>query len=123
MDMPTGVFQVFSMEAVPMEHRGLANSSYQAAFQVPWALTAPLGGLVIAHYSYLAAFIGAAVCYLLAISILWGNFGHGKEKQFEHAVEAGTIQTIPTIDSSSHYEEYPPDTIAPILYTDLGHES
>ncbi len=39
MDMSNGVLQVFSMEVVPERYRGLANSSYQVAFQVPWALT------------------------------------------------------------------------------------
>ncbi|MFL5694870.1 MAG: MFS transporter, partial [Ktedonobacteraceae bacterium] len=85
MDMSNGVLQVFSMEAAPRQHRGLANSSYQVAFQVPWALTAPLGGLLIAHFGYSPIFLGAAVCYLLAIATLWGNFGRGREKRFEHS--------------------------------------
>lgn len=85
MDMSNGVLQVFSMEAAPREHRGLANSSYQVAFQVPWALTAPLGGLLIAHFGYSPIFLGAAVCYLLAIATLWGNFGRFREKRFEHS--------------------------------------
>jgi predicted MFS family arabinose efflux permease len=85
MDMSNGVLQVFSMEAVPRQHRGLANSSYQVAFQVPWALTAPLGGLLIAHFGYSPIFLGAAVCYLLAIATLWGNFGRFREKRFEHS--------------------------------------
>ena len=75
MDMSVGIFQVFSMEAVPEDRRGLANSSYQASFQVPWALAAPLGGLVIVHLGYPPIFIAAAVCYLLSIAVLWGNFG------------------------------------------------
>jgi MFS family permease len=74
MDMSNGIFQVFSMEAVPEQHRGIANSSYQVAFQVPWALTAPLGGLLIANIGYTPIFLGAAVCYLLAIGTLWGNY-------------------------------------------------
>lgn len=85
MDMSNGVLQVFSMEAAPRQHRGLANSSYQVAFQVPWALTAPLGGLLIAHFGYSPIFLGAAVCYLLAIATLWGNFGRFREKRFEHS--------------------------------------
>ena len=84
MDMSNGVLQVFSMEVAPRQHRGLANSSYQVAFQVPWALTAPLGGLLIAHFGYSPIFLSAAVCYLLAIATLWGIFGRGREKRFEH---------------------------------------
>src|SRR6266700_2650778 len=42
MDMSVGIFQVFSMEVAPVQHRGLANSSYQASFQIAWALMAPL---------------------------------------------------------------------------------
>lgn len=79
MDMSMGVFQVFSMEAVSERHRGLANSSYQASFQVPWALTAPLGGLIIVQFGYTPVFIVAAICYLLSIAILWRKFG-GRRK-------------------------------------------
>ncbi|MFL5627441.1 MAG: MFS transporter [Ktedonobacteraceae bacterium] len=84
MDMSNGVLQVFSMEVAPRQHRGLANSSYQVAFQVPWALTAPLGGLLIAHFGYSPIFLGAAACYLLAIATLWSKFGGSREKRFEH---------------------------------------
>ena len=79
MDMSNGVLQVFSMEVVPEQHRGIANSSYQVAFQVPGALTAPLGGLLIANVGYTPIFLGAAACYLLAIGTLWGKYGRGKE--------------------------------------------
>jgi len=81
MDMSNGVLQVFSMEVVPEQHRGIANSSYQVAFQVPGALTAPLGGLLIANVGYTPIFLGAAACYLLAIGTLWGKYGRGKEPQ------------------------------------------
>ncbi len=79
MDMSSGIFQVFSMEAVPQQHRGLANSSYQASYQVAWALTAPLGGLIIVRLGYPPIFVAAAVCYLLSIVILWTCFGRAKE--------------------------------------------
>jgi MFS family permease len=86
MDMSNGVLQVFSMEVVPKQYRGIANSSYQAAFQVPSALTVPLGGLLIVHAGYTSIFLAAASCYLLAIATLWGSFGRGvdgvREKRF-----------------------------------------
>jgi MFS family permease len=75
MDMSSSIFQVFSMEAVPQEHRGLANSSYQASYQVALALTTPLGGLIIAHAGYTPVFLIAAVFYLTSIAILWFRFG------------------------------------------------
>ncbi len=75
MDMSNGVFQVYSMEAVPEQRRGVANSSYQAAMQVSWAATTPLGGLLIAHVGYTPVFIGGAVLYVLAIALLWLRFG------------------------------------------------
>jgi predicted MFS family arabinose efflux permease len=75
MDMSNGVLQVYSMEAVSEKFRGLANSSYQAAFQVPWAITASLSGLVILHIGYAPIFLLAALCYVLAIMVLWGRFG------------------------------------------------
>jgi len=79
MDMSNGVLQVFSMEAVPRQRRGVANSSYQAGFQVANALSAPLGGLIITYVGYAPIFVVAAVCYLSAITTLWGNFGHKQE--------------------------------------------
>ena len=74
MDMGAGILQVFSMEVVPERHRGLVNSSYQATYQVSWALTVPLGGLIIAHLGYPPVFILAAILYLLAIAALWWRF-------------------------------------------------
>lgn len=74
MDMTTGIFQVFFMEEVPPEHRGLANSGYQAADQVPGSLTTPLGGLIIAHIGYAPVFIIGAVVYVLATVMLWVRF-------------------------------------------------
>jgi MFS family permease len=78
MNMADGIFQVFSMEAVPEQHRGLANSTYQASSQAAWAVTTPLGGLIIAHFGYPPVFILGAVLYILAIALLWGRFGHGR---------------------------------------------
>ena len=74
MDMSNGIFQVYSMEAVPEQRRGVANSSYQAAMQVSWAVTTPLGGFLIAHVGYAPVFIGGATLYLLAIVLLWMRF-------------------------------------------------
>lgn len=76
MDMAVGILQVFSMEVVPEQHRGLVNSSYQATYQVFWAITAPLGGLIIAHLGYPPVFLLAAFLYLLAIALLWWRFRH-----------------------------------------------
>ncbi len=89
MDMSAGVLQVFSMEAVVEEHRGIANSGYQAAFLVPWAVMAPLGGLIITHSGYPAVFIGGAFCYILAVSVLWGNFGRGRGRQVKSVILEG----------------------------------
>ena len=79
MDMSMGVLQVFSMEAVPEDRRGMANSSYQASFQVAWALTASLGGIIIVQLGYPPIFIGGAIFYVLAVVTLWGNFGRDKK--------------------------------------------
>jgi MFS family permease len=75
MDMSQGILQLFSMEAVAAQQRGFANSSYQVAYQVAWALTASLGGLIIAHFGYAPVCIGAALLYSLALLLLWGRFG------------------------------------------------
>ncbi len=78
MDMSQGILQVFSMEAVPEQHRGLANSSYQASFQVAEAVTTPVGGLMIVHLGYSSVFLLAVAFYLPAIGIFWGKFGRDK---------------------------------------------
>ncbi len=74
MDMSAGILQVFSMESVTEKHRGVANSSYQAAYQVPWALAAPIGGLIIVHLGYTPIFLLGAFFYVLTIIILWARF-------------------------------------------------
>lgn len=74
MDMGLGLFQVFSMEAVPEQRRGLANSFYQIAVNVPMVLSTPLGGLMIVHSGYPPLFLGGAALYLLAIVALWTRF-------------------------------------------------
>jgi MFS family permease len=95
MDMSMGVLQVFSMEAVPQERRGVANSSYQASFQVAWAITASLGGIIIVQLGYPPIFIGGAICYILAVVTLWGNFGRDKKKAVKTIDEAGQVASPP----------------------------
>lgn len=74
MDMSQGILQVFSMEVVQQQRRGLANSSYQAAFLLAWACGAPIGGLIIAHQGYLPVFICATILYSLALAVIWLRF-------------------------------------------------
>ena len=87
MDMSVGVFQVYSMEAVPVQRRGVANSSYQAAMQVSWAATTPLGGIIIAHMGYTPVFIAGAALYLLAIALLWVRFGRRLTREHTDGAE------------------------------------
>jgi predicted MFS family arabinose efflux permease len=87
MDMSNGILLVFSMESVGEEYRGIANSAYQAAFQVAWALTSSLGGLVIVFAGYGPLFVGAACCYLTTIILLWGCSGQGKRQERRTADE------------------------------------
>jgi MFS family permease len=81
MDMSAGLLQVFSMEEVPKQRRGLANSTYQAAFQGIQALTTPLGGIIITKSGFAPVFVGGAVLYFLAISLLWIRFGRPESAQ------------------------------------------
>jgi MFS family permease len=83
MDLSAGILQVYSMESVSEKHRGLANSSYQVAFQVPWALAAPLGGLIIVHFGYPPIFLLGAFFYILTIITLWARFGRRNSKKGE----------------------------------------
>ena len=77
MDMSLGIFQVFSMEVVSQRHRGLANSAYQASFQAAFALSVPVGGVIITHMGYTPVFILGAILYTLAIVALWSRFRNG----------------------------------------------
>ncbi|HLX41712.1 MAG TPA: MFS transporter [Ktedonobacteraceae bacterium] len=95
MDMAMGILQVFSMEAAPRPRRGLANSSYQAGFQIANAITASLGGFIIVQFGYPPLFIGAAICYLLAITTLWRRFGqsYAPLKDKDEGVGSGVADT------------------------------
>jgi len=102
MDMSNGVLMVFSMEEVEEEYRGIANSAYQAAYQVAWALTSSLAGLLIVFAGYGPIFIGAALCYLVTIALLWARFGWRKgEEQNEHAEHSETTRQGKTSASSA----------------------
>jgi len=93
MDMSLGILQVFSMESVSEQNRGLANSSYQVGFQVPWALAAPIGGLIIVHFGYPPVFLLGAFCYLLTIIVLWGRFGwRGSERSDDKKASSQPVQ-------------------------------
>jgi len=92
MDMSAGILQVFSMESVSEKRRGLANSSYQAAFQVPWAVAAPIGGLIIVHFGYPPIFILGAFFYFLTIITLWAKFGWRRQARFDETTTAQSIQ-------------------------------
>lgn len=94
-DMSQGILQVFSMERVSSRHRGLANSSYQVAFQGSWALGAPLGGLLIKNVGYPVVFIMAAVLYCLAYLPLWLRFRRDGDRDSDGADQASdTIQEL-----------------------------
>jgi MFS family permease len=74
-DMPNGILQIFSMEVVPPQHRGLANSSYQSANQIAWAAATPIGGMIISRLGYTPVFLITAVLYFLALALIWWRFG------------------------------------------------
>ncbi|MBV9259295.1 MAG: MFS transporter [Ktedonobacteraceae bacterium] len=73
-DLSTGIFQVFFMEEVPPQRRGLANSGFQVADLAGAALTTPLGGLIIAHMGYRPVFVIGAGVYIVAFATLWFRF-------------------------------------------------
>ncbi|WP_052890853.1 MFS transporter [Thermogemmatispora carboxidivorans] len=81
MDMTMGVLQAFSMEVVPAQWRGLANSSYQAAYWIAYSVSTPLGGIVIVQQGYAAIFVLAAISYALAILVLWQGFGRDPQEK------------------------------------------
>ncbi len=74
MDMSQGIFQVFSMEVVPPQRYGLANSSCQAVSQVASACGAAIGGVIIARWGYAPVFVCAAILYFLALAVIWLRF-------------------------------------------------
>ena len=81
------------MEEVPEQRRGIANSSYQAAFQVAEAVTTPIGGLIIAHIGYTPNFLVGAACYLVAIATIWWKFRRGKGRRGHTDERQGEEQT------------------------------
>ena len=81
MDMSLGVFQVYSMEVIPSQRRGVANSSYQVAMQAS-ALTTPIGGFIIARMGYPPVFFTGALLYIVAITLLWIRFRHERKHTF-----------------------------------------
>ncbi|GHO43430.1 MFS transporter [Ktedonospora formicarum] len=94
MDMGNGVFQAFSMETVSRKHRGVANSTYQAAFYIANGLATPLGGLLITRSGYAIVFLSAVVLYTCSVALLWGRFGRGVGERLvasvrEHDVTEG----------------------------------
>jgi MFS family permease len=91
MDMSAGILQVFSMESVTEKHRGLANSSYQAGFQVPWAVAAPIGGLIIVHFGYTQVFLLGAFFYILTIIILRTRFGSREPTESDEATQEQAV--------------------------------
>ncbi len=74
-NMSDGIVQVFGMEIVPPERRGLANSSYQVALQVAMAIAAPIGGFLISRLGYTRVFWITAVLFLLFLLLIWWRFG------------------------------------------------
>ncbi len=104
MDMSAGIFQVFSMEAIPRHRRGLANSVYQVAAQASSALTTPLGGVIIARFGYLPVFVCGAILYFIAISILWARFRHSDDEGRKERDEESTSATVKSSDIASPIE-------------------
>jgi hypothetical protein len=97
MDMAAGLFQVFSMEAVPGRHRGLANSVYQVAGQSASAISTPLGGLIIARLGYPPVFVAAAILYVVAISLLYVRFRHDERRDER---DVGHVEVADSINHS-----------------------
>ncbi len=95
MDMTQGITQLFSMEVVSKQRRGLANSSYQVAYQGASAIGTPVGGLVIARLGFTPVFLAASLIYLLATLLLWKRFGDTPRDQAygggELSTEAGGV--------------------------------
>jgi predicted MFS family arabinose efflux permease len=106
--IPNSIFQVFSMEAVSPEHRGLANSGYQSANKIAWAAATPIGGIIISRLGYTPVFFITAVFYLLAAALIWWRFGgkrsnldywHSKKESWGHVSFAIESDSSPTKNS------------------------
>lgn len=80
MNMANGLLDVFSMEVVPAHQRGLANSAFQASYQVVWACSVLIGGFAIERLGYPAVFTGAVVCYSVAVVIFWTRFRRDQDR-------------------------------------------
>jgi predicted MFS family arabinose efflux permease len=101
MDMAAGLFQVFSMEAISKQHRGLANSVYQVAGQSASAISTPLGGLIIARIGYPPVFVVAAILYVIAISLLYFRFRRDERRDDQGVEQMEETDSINHSDISS----------------------
>lgn len=100
-NMTGSILQVFSMEVISPELRGVSNSGYQGATQVALAISAPIGGLLIRNLGYTPVFLITAGCYLLALALFWLRFG-GKRFVNSENEQGTTKKDIIAIDSSKN---------------------
>lgn len=73
-NMSDGIVQVFGMEVVPPERRGVANSSYQIALQVTMGIAAPIGGILINRLGYTHVFWITVAVFSSFPLLMWGRF-------------------------------------------------
>jgi MFS family permease len=97
-DMSNGILQVFSMEQVPYERRGFANSSYQAAYQLTYAISASIGGVIIARAGYAPVFIMGAIFYIIMIALLWLRFSRVADSPISNETTLQPDTSIVEID-------------------------
>lgn len=74
MNMSSPIQNLFNMEAVPAEHRELANSMTTFAWNGAWTISAFLGGTIIHRYSFSLSFYITISLYLCSSLVYYAFF-------------------------------------------------
>jgi MFS family permease len=88
------LLQAFVMESLPSALRPRASSLINMVWNIGWALSATLAGVVIEHFGYAVPFYFTAALYLLAAATMYFSFRGMPETL--HADEASPLQPEPT---------------------------
>ena len=79
MQASTPLMQAFIMEALPPGLRARATSIINLVWNVGWAVSATLAGVIIQHFGYAVPFYCTAVLYALAASVFYFAFRNTPE--------------------------------------------
>ncbi|HEY2956160.1 MAG TPA: MFS transporter [Candidatus Eisenbacteria bacterium] len=90
MQASTPLLQTFIMEALPSGLRARATSVINLLWNVGWAVSATLAGLIIQHFGFAVPFYMTATLYAAAATTFWFAFRRTPETPAEPRISEGT---------------------------------